>query len=456
MCATSSSAAASRSKTIGADLQEARARFESARRALCPTPEGRDEAGRQLLIAEQRFRRGRPLAEVLAAYDRFVEHMDCDKPTPRLASKPTPRLAPKPNPRPSPAAASRPATTTPSRPSPRHASPSRPSPRHASSSPKAPLRPTPPSAVSPGDPFKAARALRDAAIRRGAERQARITLADADSLLAAADRRAWVLGDAAGGRQLALAAAEEYQHAGRLAHDIGVMLSDQTWHPELLVRHYEVQFGRVAGALRIDPQYSRGIVPVTERILARIRSWDHERRTALAQLGETAAAARGLSTELALAQGGAAPTALDRLLEELRALVGEDGELVLRGDTLVVRARRLEFASGSAAVQPESKGLLKELARVVSGAVPEPVWILGHADAQGSSAQNLALSNRRADAVRSYVAATGPRLSLRARGVGEAAPIARNDSPSGRARNRRVEWWMALPADLPEPPHVAD
>ena len=68
------------------------------------------------------------------------------------------------------------------------------------------------------------------------------------------------------------------------------------------------------------------------------------------------------------------------------------------------------------------------------------VEIAGHTDAVGSEASNQRLSQQRAGAVRDWLVARGVDPGrLVARGYGESEPIDDNDTPGGRARNRRVE-----------------
>jgi outer membrane protein OmpA-like peptidoglycan-associated protein len=65
----------------------------------------------------------------------------------------------------------------------------------------------------------------------------------------------------------------------------------------------------------------------------------------------------------------------------------------------------------------------------------------GHTDSDGADASNLTLSESRAKAVRTYLMENykidGARLE--ARGLGETKPIDTNDTPEGKANNRRVE-----------------
>ena len=72
-----------------------------------------------------------------------------------------------------------------------------------------------------------------------------------------------------------------------------------------------------------------------------------------------------------------------------------------------------------------------------------PDWrleIAGHTDAAGDPAQNETLSQARAEAVKAALVKRGIEGGrLAAQGVGETQPVASNDTPEGRAINRRVE-----------------
>lgn len=70
----------------------------------------------------------------------------------------------------------------------------------------------------------------------------------------------------------------------------------------------------------------------------------------------------------------------------------------------------------------------------------QQVTAIGHTDSTGDAAYNLALAQRRAAAVRDHLVAQGldPAM-IRLEARGQAAPVADNTSPEGRARNRRTE-----------------
>jgi len=68
------------------------------------------------------------------------------------------------------------------------------------------------------------------------------------------------------------------------------------------------------------------------------------------------------------------------------------------------------------------------------------VWIEGHTDNVGTGAYNLDLSTKRAESVRDVLVKAGINPHrIAAKGIGEAKPLASNDTAAGRTMNRRVE-----------------
>jgi len=107
----------------------------------------------------------------------------------------------------------------------------------------------------------------------------------------------------------------------------------------------------------------------------------------------------------------------------------------------VVQVYGIYFSFNRADIRPESKRVLDEIAAALKA---HPDWKLrvdGHTDGIGSDAANLDLSKRRAAAVKAALVSQygidGGRLTTG--GHGESSPQATNDTPEGRARNRRVE-----------------
>lgn len=129
----------------------------------------------------------------------------------------------------------------------------------------------------------------------------------------------------------------------------------------------------------------------------------------------------GLVANLRLAAGG----------KDLYRALMEDGRMTLEG---------IEFDTGSDRLRPASDTVLREVAAALVKAPELSVSVEGHTDNQGADAVNVALSERRAAAVKARLVALGvPAARLATSGFGAAQPVAGNDTPEGRQRNRRVE-----------------
>lgn len=120
---------------------------------------------------------------------------------------------------------------------------------------------------------------------------------------------------------------------------------------------------------------------------------------------------------------------------------GEEGE----GDTMSMLSD-VTFEFGHATLLPEAIATLEALSSELKDV--ERIEVKGHTDSIGPEDQNLALSERRAEAVRNWLLANSelaPEQVVPV-GIGEAEPIANNasddgaDNPDGRALNRRVEF----------------
>jgi OOP family OmpA-OmpF porin len=101
----------------------------------------------------------------------------------------------------------------------------------------------------------------------------------------------------------------------------------------------------------------------------------------------------------------------------------------------------LVFASGAASLAEGDYPTLAALAVWLEANPDATVALVGHTDASGSLAANIALSERRAEAVAEVLVTTHgvDRARLDAEGVGFLAPIATNQTEEGRQQNRRVE-----------------
>ena len=110
--------------------------------------------------------------------------------------------------------------------------------------------------------------------------------------------------------------------------------------------------------------------------------------------------------------------------------------------TMIVFDGKIFFFLDDTRLQEQSHGILDRIVEVMEeNPQVTKVRVEGHTDNQGSESYNRDLSQRRAEAVVAYLKAHGVEASrLEAMGFGEELPIAENDTPEGRARNRRVEF----------------
>lgn len=98
------------------------------------------------------------------------------------------------------------------------------------------------------------------------------------------------------------------------------------------------------------------------------------------------------------------------------------------------------FASDKATLLPEARTRLGQVTAALMETKERHLDIEGYTDSQGKDAYNIDLSQRRADAVRTYLVSNGyPPDLIVAHGVGKTMPIADNATAEGRANNRRVE-----------------
>ncbi|MFN3876336.1 MAG: OmpA family protein, partial [Flavobacteriales bacterium] len=105
------------------------------------------------------------------------------------------------------------------------------------------------------------------------------------------------------------------------------------------------------------------------------------------------------------------------------------------------RVNDIKFPTGSAEIAKSSEHILDELIAFLKENPTIKVRIEGHTDNVGQLADNMALSNDRAFTVMGYLQQKGiaaARLSFK--GYGPTKPVASNETPEGRARNRRTEF----------------
>jgi outer membrane protein OmpA-like peptidoglycan-associated protein len=134
----------------------------------------------------------------------------------------------------------------------------------------------------------------------------------------------------------------------------------------------------------------------------------------------------------------------EREKTDLRAqLLSQLNSILQTRDTargLIVNMSDVLFDTGSYTLKPGAREMLAKISGIVLAHPGLNLQIEGHTDSVGSDEFNQQLSEHRANSVGNFLAQQGvPAPTITARGFGKTQPVATNDSPEGRQRNRRVE-----------------
>ena len=140
--------------------------------------------------------------------------------------------------------------------------------------------------------------------------------------------------------------------------------------------------------------------------------------------------------------GGGVGYYMDVQEAKLRQKLEGTGVSVTRiGDNITLNMpSNITFALNSADLNAQFYTALDGVAMVLKEYDKTVIEVAGHTDSSGSDQYNQALSERRAQAVASYLGSHGVASQrLITIGAGESHPVASNDTEQGRAANRRVE-----------------
>jgi outer membrane protein OmpA-like peptidoglycan-associated protein len=132
---------------------------------------------------------------------------------------------------------------------------------------------------------------------------------------------------------------------------------------------------------------------------------------------------------------------MDKQAEEIKTdIPGAKVERVEEGIKVEFNEKIL-FDFSKAEIGDSAKKNLDALVQILNKYPNTNIEIQGHTDSRGTDEYNMGLSVRRAEAVKSYLAAQGIDQSrMTTKGFGESAPAYSNDTQEGMAQNRRVEF----------------
>jgi outer membrane protein OmpA-like peptidoglycan-associated protein len=208
---------------------------------------------------------------------------------------------------------------------------------------------------------------------------------------------------------------EKEKHLAYIAHR-KAMLAQETAGARMATSEREKAESEAEQILLSQRDQSRGALAETEESLEDTQQRLTAEQEARSAAEKTAAAAMESLNEIASVHA-----------EQEKVVITLSGEVL--------------FGFNKAELLPIARQRLATVAKVLKeNADGKKIVIEGHTDSRGSSNYNDELSRKRAEAVKSYLVSEGvPEDMLDTVGKGEQDPIASNDTPEGRANNRRVE-----------------
>jgi peptidoglycan-binding protein ArfA len=140
------------------------------------------------------------------------------------------------------------------------------------------------------------------------------------------------------------------------------------------------------------------------------------------------------------ALGGPAPPPAGTTPPSAAAAAGSNHCATLQSDITGTLRTPISFLTGGSELTADSRQELAQVAGKIEACPAVSVSVVGYTDNVGSAAANLSLSASRAKSVAALLVSDGvPIDHVTSRGAGSANPVGSNDTPTGRAQNRRVE-----------------
>jgi len=160
----------------------------------------------------------------------------------------------------------------------------------------------------------------------------------------------------------------------------------------------------------------------------------------ISELDERLGGAR--EERMALAQKLAAQERIREQVKQVEGIFSRDEALVFRdGNDIFLRFSGLNFEVGRSSISAANYALLDKVERAIRVFPDASIVVEGHTDSHGSDDANMRLSQDRAEAVRQHLLQTmhlDPAI-MTAVGYGETQPVANNETPEGRRKNRRID-----------------
>lgn len=239
-------------------------------------------------------------------------------------------------------------------------------------------------------------------------------------------------------RDLARQAKYEANHAIYLAKRVNEVRDDKLSLEELILE-YESPLAKIGGAANIVTELDRGHEEPTSEIVAYIENLQNDAQQLRQDLDDMESKYGSVSSERESLRQLEAKRMQAERIENM--FTRDEASVLRRGEEIILRLIGLNFRVNRAEIEAKNFPLLTKVQNAVKVFPDSELVIEGHTDSFGTDAANLALSKKRADSVRQYLIAN---LNLQqnkvsAVGYGESRPVANNETPEGRTKNRRID-----------------
>jgi outer membrane protein OmpA-like peptidoglycan-associated protein len=182
----------------------------------------------------------------------------------------------------------------------------------------------------------------------------------------------------------------------------------------------EEMLHKTANRLSAPDMRNKSIDTQVENILGSITALQEDRRFMMDKVKTRQAEIEAMKKQIASLEGRtreeqaarerlAAEKRFNQLFSEVRGFFSpDDAEVYRQGTDLVIRLRAIQFPVGKHVIMPSNYTLLNKVQRAIRTFGEPDIVIEGHTDTTGFEMRNEHLSQKRAEAVRSYLVATKP------------------------------------------------
>lgn len=239
-------------------------------------------------------------------------------------------------------------------------------------------------------------------------------------------------------RDLARQAKYEANHAIHLAKRINEVRDDRISLEDLILE-YESPLVKIGGAANLLTELDQGHEVPTQEIVAYIENLQDDAQQLRQDLSDMESKFGRVSSERESLRSLEAKRMQAERIENM--FTRDEANVLRRGEEIILRLIGLNFSVNKAEIEARNFSLLTKVQNAVKVFPGSALVIEGHTDSFGTDSANLTLSKKRAESVRQYLIANmnlEPR-AVSAVGYGESRPVANNETPEGRTKNRRID-----------------